>query len=486
MAESASSTKVTSSGKSTERLSGNMSTFQLVLTVLAFSSPITTMAGYFSLTIMVSGETAPTAFLVTTISLLIFSVGYMALTRRMKKPGAYYAYITAGLGKHVGLGSSYLSTMSYTLILIGVYAFVGIIFQGIVTQFGGPEIPWWIGSVLVVILVGFLGYINVDVSAKVLTWVMVVEVVLMLIFDAAVLFQGGKEGIPVSSFNFAEFIGSEPLIGILFAILVFIGFEATVIYRDEVKNPNKTVPRATYIAVLAIGLLYTFSVWMLVAAFGSGAQEAANQDLGGMFTTAATDFVGVWFADTFRLLLITALIACLISIHNVSTRYLFNISADGGFVNALGKVNSKFKSPSRSSIIISLVSLVTIIAYAVTQSDPNTTYAQLAGLGSAGIIALMVLVSFSVLVWFGRNSKEKGDNIWNTAIAPVVSTLIFGAIIVYAFTNFYLVVGGEPGQLNWMMLLLLIPVIAGVIIAAVLKTKNANRYAQLGGTSRED
>ncbi len=34
----------------------------------------------------------------------------------------------------------------------------------------------------------------------------------------------------------------------------FIGFEATAIYREEARTPNRTVPRATYVAVGFLGL----------------------------------------------------------------------------------------------------------------------------------------------------------------------------------------------------------------------------------------
>lgn len=476
----------TDSGKDPGRLSGSMNTYQLVLSVLAFSSPLVTAAGYFALTILVSGNTAPSAFLVVTAGLLVFSVGYMAKTRRMKKTGAYYAYITAGLGKPLGLASAYVATLSYVLILIGVYAFGGITIAGLVTQFGGPEIPWWIGGLVLVGIVGILGYFNVDVSAKVLTWVMIVEVVLILVFDFGVLFQGGASGIPIQSFDMVSFAGSEPWIGCLFAILVFIGFEATVLYRDEVKNPNKTVPRATYWSVLIIGILYTFSVWMLVAAFGDGAQQAATDDLGGMFATAATNFIGMWFADTVRVLVITATLACLLSIHNASTRYLFNISGDGGLHRGMGAVHRRFKSPYRSSLVVSIVCLLTVIVYAFLGTDPGLVYAQLAGLGSTGIILLMVLVSLAVFVWFRRNPRGAGENVWNTIIAPLISILFLGGVAVYALLNYYLVVGGEPGQYNWLLLFLAIPLVAGIIVGLVMRVRSPKRYALIGGSERQD
>lgn len=473
------------SPKAPERLSGHMNTFKLVLAVLAFSSPLTTMAGYFALTVGVIGETAPLAFVFITIALLIFTVGYMALTRRMRRPGAFYAYITTGLGRPLGLGSAYIATLSYLSILIGVYCFVGLVIQGLVVRFGGPEISWWVGTLICVALIGLLGYFNIDVSVRVLVWVMIVEVALVLIFDFAVLFQGGAEGISGGSFNVLEYTGPEAWVGFLFAILVFIGFEATVLYRDEVKNPDTTIPRATYIAVFLIGGLYIFSVWMLATAFGANAQAVANENLAGMATMATTEFVGVVFADVFNLLLITAVIASLLSIHNVSTRYTFNLGTDGGLPRFIGAVHPRFKSPARASVACSAISAIVLLIFIVAGSDPDLTYAQLAGVGSTGVIILMALVSVAVVVWFRRNPKLDGENLWKTFIAPLISAAFMFALLIFALTNYDLVVGGAPGEYDWLLLFLALPLVIGLIVAPVLRSRRPEQYDRIGGYDRE-
>jgi amino acid transporter len=57
----------------------------------------------------------------------------------------------------------------------------------------------------------------------------------------------------------------------------FVGFEATAIYREEARNPDRTVPHATYIAVGFLGLFYAFISWIIIQAFGNlGAVDAAT------------------------------------------------------------------------------------------------------------------------------------------------------------------------------------------------------------------
>jgi hypothetical protein len=54
------------------KLSGNMGVGELVMNVLAFSSPLTTVAGTLPVMLLFSGHTAPGIYLLVTLMLLIF------------------------------------------------------------------------------------------------------------------------------------------------------------------------------------------------------------------------------------------------------------------------------------------------------------------------------------------------------------------------------------------------------------------------------
>lgn len=466
------------------RLSGQLSTTQLVLSVLAFSSPLVCLSGYFALTIMSTGQTAPVAFLAVTAVLLVFSVGYMAMTRHMPSPGAFYAYISEGLGRHLGLASAYLATLSYTVILLGVYSFGGLTISSLVVAWGGPSIAWWLAALVVWLIVACLGYFNVEVSAKVLMWVMIVEVATMLIFNLAVIGRGGQNGLTAAPFDIVAFAGGDTMwVGLLFAMLVFIGFEATALYRDEVRDPDRTIPRATYIAVLFIGILYTATVWVMVVAFGTDAETVATDDAAGMFGIAANRYVGAWFTDVATALVITAVLAALLSIHNASTRYLFNLAADSALPRVFARVHDRHRSPYAASLGISGLSLLGLVPFVMAGSDPAITYAQLAGLGNAGVFILMALVSVAVVVWFRRHGAGTGQSLWATLVAPAISAAAMTCLVVFALTNFDLVVGASSANAI-LLAILAVAFVAGLIVAAVMKARRPEDFAKLGSAGR--
>jgi amino acid transporter len=63
------------------------------LTAMLFNVPVAVQGG---------GYAAPAAFLIATVALTIFSVGYIAMSRRVTSAGGFYTFISRGLGRVVG------------------------------------------------------------------------------------------------------------------------------------------------------------------------------------------------------------------------------------------------------------------------------------------------------------------------------------------------------------------------------------------------
>ena len=66
--------------------------------------------------------------------------------------------------------------------------------------------------------------------------------------------------------------------GMVFAILAFIGFEASAPIGEEAKQPRRTVPRAVVGSAIAIGLFYVLCSYAWV--FGAGFSDFVNQATG--------------------------------------------------------------------------------------------------------------------------------------------------------------------------------------------------------------
>lgn len=468
-----------SSTDANSKLTGKMSLIALILSVLAFSAPMVVMAGYMPLAISVAGIGAPFAFILTTIVMLIFVVGYLAMTKYISKTGNFYIYIAVGLGKHIGLGSAFLAIASYILIMANVYLFLGITFTEVINYYFSISTPWWIWSLIAWVFVSLLGYLHVEFSAKFMTMVMVCETLFIIVFNSSVLFSTTRPPLEVTPLLPTSLLNGNVVLPLLYGIMVFIGLEATTVYRDEVKNPDKTIPMATYISIIFIGILYSLSCYFVMSAYGSNVTQVAVNNPTGMFSDALVKYVGTTALQIKFALVATSLIAALVSINNVVSRYIYGLGRDEVLPKIFGKVHAKHGSPYIASIVVQIIMTVLTIPFLLTKKPVEVIYANMAGLGTAGIIALMALVSLSIIVWFRRNQHIQ-ENFVKTIIMPSISLFILGGITLFIAMNMEMVVGGDKAD-GWKFDLILLGIfLVGLILSIYYRFAKPHLYKNIG------
>jgi amino acid transporter len=448
-------------------LTGQLGTVAIVFMVIAAAAPLTVIGGNVPLAVgLGNGAGAPDGFIIAALVLLVFVVGFVTMTPHVKEAGAFFAYTTLGLGKRVGMGTALVALISYTAIQLGVYGLFGWAVNDLVTHFGGPGLPWWLYPVFAIGIVAYLGYRHIEISAKVLGVALIFEIMIVVIMDASIFIHGGAEGISVMSFTPAAMIGSGPIgIAVLFALTGFIGFEATAVYRDEAKNPEVTIPRATYLAVIIIGVFYALSSWALVEAAGPDhAVAVAQQTLdgkGNMMLDTASHYIGTTLRDVMQVLLVSSLFACVLSFHNVVARYQFVLARKGLLPSILGYVHPKNDSPSISSLVQTVTALVLLTLFAVAGLDPLVgVFGSMAGVATVGMVLLMLTTSIAVFMFFAKRPKLSSGKVWRTRIAPVLAVIGLIGSLWLVVSNFTLVTGGSIGV---SIVLGFVPVVAFVI-----------------------
>jgi len=310
--------------------------------------------------------------------------------------------------------------------------------------------------------------------------VMMLEIITIAVFDVAVFADGGPEGLSLQPFTWSAFSSGSIGLGLLFAVVSFLGFEGTAIYREETKDPVRTIPRATVAAVVFMGVLYAASAWMLITSLGTGSAVAAVEaDPGGVFFSSMTTYVGRIASDAATVLIVTSWFACVLSMHNVLTRYGFSLGTDGVLPSKLGKAHPRHGSPNVASIAVTALIIACGLAFVLAGADPVLMYGQLAGASGFAIVLLLVITSLAVLVYFRRCGPVQASR-WRTVIAPTVSTIGLAAVLYLAFVNFPLMIGGSMTQavlmqaVNWGVLA------AGMLLAFVYRKHRPAVYRRIG------
>lgn len=464
------------------KLAGKMGTTQLVLTVLAMSAPLGAVAGVMPLVIAEgNGAGAPSAYLLMGVILMLFAVGFTTMARHFPRAGAFYAYITGGLGKPTGLASAFLAQLGYLTLLVGTYAFFGSQAEVLMLSlFGASLVPWWAWAAVLWVAVAVLGHFNVELSGKVLSIMMVIEVLIVLLFNIPVLATGGPEGWQATSFTPAAFGSGSVGLAILFASATFMGFEGTAIYRSEVKDPDKTLPKATYLAIGLIGLFYVASSWAIVTFYGADQVKAvAQEEPSTMFAHGLAYFAGPVVAEIMTVLVVTSLFAATLAAHNPMARYAFTLARDGVYPQRLGQVHPKHRSPAIASGVTAALSLLIIVPFVVAGVDAVSFYSWMFAVGTYALLACMALACLSVIVYFRR--VQHTERRWNTLIAPSLGFI--GLMVMLGISSFYfpLLIAGDVVLSLLLQGSVFALAILGVVLALIWKRTRPDVYARIGG-----
>ncbi len=461
-------------------LRGRLGTGDIAFFVISAAAPLTIMAGIAPFAILSGGIGAPAAYLFAGVVLAIFSVGFTTMARHVEGGGAFYAYITRGLGRPHGVASAGLALFAYNACQIGMYGLLATSAHDTVEDLLGPDIPWPVFAVVGVLLVGLAGYRNIDFGAKLLGVLLLAETGILVLLAVAVLLKGGAHGLDAVPFQPKHVFSPGTGALLAFAFGAFIGFESTAIYRNEARDPQRTVPRATYIAVGFLGIFYAFICWVVIEAFGSDqVMSAIADDPTAMFFTAAQRYLGGWAADAMHVLIVSSVFAALLAFHNAINRYTHSLSAEGVAPARLGRTHPRNGSPYTAGLAQSVLALLVVVAFAAVGADP---YLQLLiwvnTPGVVGIVVLQALAALAVPFYFRR--RAHGEGVLRTVVAPVVSVLLMIGALWLVITKIALLTGASS-TVNTVLIGLVPVVLAlGYGLALWLRRARPDTYARFG------
>lgn len=460
---------------------GAIGTGDLIFFVVAAAAPLTVMAGAAPVAIAMAGQAAPLGYLLSGLLLIVFAAGFTAMSRHVRNAGAFYAYIGRGLGRPAGVGSAYVALLAYNAIEVGLLAAFGHFTESAATKLTGTHIPWWAWSLAGLVAIGALGYLKVTLSAKVLGVALVLEVLILLVLEGGVFAAGGGPGgwdITLLSPAHLHHAGAGGMF--VLAVGAFIGFEATAIYAEEARNPERSVPRATYAAVAFLALFYTFTVWVIINAYGAerAQQVASAPDGTDMFFTATTRFVGPWATDALHVLIVTSAFAATLAFHNGATRYCYALGREGLLPRRLGTVSARTRSPATAVLLQSALALLVVLATVAQGVDPYAvTFLWTNGTGIVGVMLMQALAALAVYGFFRRDRRTLPA--WRVVAAPLVACAGLTVLIVLVCRNFDLLTGASAGINGALLVPLPLVFAAGIAVALRIRRRDPARYALL-------
>ncbi len=181
----------------------------------------------------------------------------------------------------------------------------------------------------------------------------------------------------------------------LLAVFAFIGFEGIVNISEEVRQPNKTLPRAIFLTLAVSAAIYFLVSYVALSAIGS--QDLANSDA--PLALALQRLTGLHPAIMSAIAIIAILNGVIVQLI-MASRVLYGLSSQGRLPRFLGAVSPRTRTP----VIATMLAVAIALGLALTMP-----LERLAGLTSRVILVLYALINLS-LVWIKwRESKPPAD-----------------------------------------------------------------------------
>ena len=491
---------------------------------VANAAPITAMS--FNVPIAVgygNGIGVSGGYLFATIVLTIFTIGFVAMAKHITTAGAFYGFISHGLGQVWGMASGLLAAVAYIIFeasLIGGFAYFAsqYVFLPI-----GWDVNWMIIAALGIALIAVLTYYSITLAAGILSITLVCEVVLLLALGVSVLFKGGPDGFmfgdtvpPQNAFNnlsegaFGTGVAAgTAAIGIFFAFWSWVGYETTAVYGEESRDAKHNVPRATMIAVIGLGLFYTFMSWLVVV--GNGAAESVAVSAGAspvdLWLNLVDSNLGGFMTGIYKVLLVIGSFACAMAFHNAASRYIYAMGREAAWPSvrdSIGAVNHAHGSPAVASFVQSGITLLLCVLFllftdvkvanadGVLESTPElvpyvNVYGVLALIGTAMVLIVQTITSFAVVSYFWVKKVHPG-NVLTTLVAPIIGAagMIYALWLLWSNRAFAAGLAADSLVFKLMPYYVVGLLVLGVGYAYYVKSKHPDVYDMIGRTTLEE
>lgn len=338
----------------------------------AFISPVVALYGIFVLVLIAAGPAAWWAFLFVLVAQIIVACVLAVLASKWPFAGGVYAWARQLGGKTFGwfAGWAYMWTL---VIAIGSAAYIATLFIPVVLGVE-PFDP----TTQVLVALGFVAVgtaLNM-LGQRTLKIVGLIAVIIELVGSVGIgiwlLLFAQMQPISVIFESFGSGYGSGPWIwsgffaAVAFVGWAFVGFESAGDIAEEVKNPERAVPRAMILSITVVGSVVLFSSLAIILAIPK-IDEVMAALLAGEPVDPVADTIIFHLGDgvvrPLFAMFVIAFLATFVTAQAAASRVLWGFARDRMVSGSafLSKLSSKSKSPNNAIALTGVVAGLVVL-----------------------------------------------------------------------------------------------------------------------------
>jgi amino acid transporter/nucleotide-binding universal stress UspA family protein len=365
-------------------------------------------AGIFILPGIAAGLAGPAVILAFAIAGLIALTAALTvseLATAMPAAGGAYVFISRSMGPLMGSVAGW--GVWFSLMVKGAFALVGLsAYLLIIVALPFPVVTISLSICVFLLVINVLG---TKVTGRFQTIIITCVLSVLAIYIAL--------GLPQVSFSRYEPFAPAGMGGILAAAgLVFvsyIGVTKIASVAEEVKNPEKNIPRGIIISLLLMMVIYALVTFVMVGTHPINLLESSYTPI----SDSAEVFLGTIGGIAIAIIAVIALVSMANAAILTTTRYPFAMSRDQLMPKWLLKIHGRFSTPHNSIILTGTLMLI-LIAFVDVVS--------LAKLASVFTIVVFLLMHIALVIF--RFTKPSGYSpSFKSPGFPVIQALGIGA-----------------------------------------------------------
>lgn len=327
-----------------------------------------------------AGMYAPLSFVLAAIAAGLSAFTYMELCSRYPVAGGAAIYAQEGFGRR------WLSILvGFLIVLSGLVSAATIArgFTGYFRVFVDVPDTWTIvGAVIALCLLAAWGIAQSVAVAAVATLIEVGGLILIVVVTAS-SFEALPQRLPSLIPTLGASAWQGIFLGSFLAFYAFIGFEDMVNVAEEVRHPERNLPRAILAAITISTLLYLAVSAAAVLALPRDELAATGAPLALLFERATGASPKVMALISLFAVINGALIQII-----MAARMLYGMSREGWLPKGIGKVHPRTQTPLRATVIVSAAVLVLALAL------PLVTLAKIT---SSAVLAVFSIVALALI-----------------------------------------------------------------------------------------
>jgi amino acid transporter len=329
-----------------------------------------------------AGTSAPLAVVLAAVG--VFALGWIVAqyAKRIHAAGSLYDYVTNGLGQVMGAASGWLYYGGTIILTVGLGVLLGgYVHDNLLPTFEvGPWFPVWVWDAILAALLFVVLYFGVQISTRVQLTLALISIAVVLIFFFTVIGKLGGDN------DFGKVLDPSPtdgftgiMFGVLYGVLIFVGFETAANLAEETKDPKRSIPRAVLGAVILVSIFYLIASYVEVAGFHFDLGVITSPEVAGapLFALGApgTEFGSDFWLKILLVVVFLDMLAVYVGAAVASTRGTFAMARDRRLPAPLAAVSGRYGTPAGAIAL-----LVVIQAILIAVAEANDTLLALPGL----------------------------------------------------------------------------------------------------------